>query len=341
MTAENVLDHGGLDDGRRAARASTTEARGPAIDVRGLVRRYGAVTALAHVSFTVPRGVVCGLVGPNGAGKTTLFSILATLDEGYEGAVTIAGANARKEPGRVRAKVGFVPDHAVVYESLRVEEYLAFFAAAYGLPRSAREGAVEDALVASGLQGVRDRPASGLSKGMTQRLCVARALLHEPEVLLLDEPASGLDPRARLELKQLLKALARRGKTVLVSSHILSELGDVCDRLLVLERGRVVADGAVAELWEKHAYAEGAERRLLLEVEGDLDRALACLEGAPSVLRVAQEGALFTCTYAGDRQAVAALVRTLVESGLDVVRVQPERADLEALFLTVTKGELQ
>ncbi len=313
----------------------------PAIEVRGLARRYGSLVALNHVSFTVPRGVICGLVGPNGAGKTTLFAVLATLDEGYTGAVFVGGMSARGDAMAVRARVGFVPDHAAVYEALRVDEYLRFFASAYGLPRADRDAAVSGALRLSGLLPVRDRPANGLSKGMTQRLCVARALLHDPEVLLLDEPASGLDPRARIELKQLLKSLAKRGKTVLVSSHILSELGDVCDRLLVLERGRVVADGGVSELWERHAREAGAQRRVLLEVEGDLERAAACLEREADVDEVLRDGAVLTCLFRGERRRVGGLVRALVSEGVDVLRVQPERADLEALFLTVTKGELQ
>lgn len=324
-----------------SAESSAAALQEPAIEVRGLCRPYDDVLALSHVSFSVPRGVVCGLVGPNGAGKTTLFSVLATLDEGYTGAVFVAGRSAREDPMGVRASVGFVPDHAAVYEALCVDEYLTFFASAYGLPRAVRASAVEESLRVSGLEGVRHRPANGLSKGMTQRLCVARALLHEPAVLLLDEPASGLDPRARIELKQLLKALARRGTTVLVSSHILAELGDVCDRLLILERGRVVADGRVADLWEKLAREGGAPRRVLLEVEGDVDRAVRCLRANDAVSEVQRDGAVLTCSFSGDRRLVAALVRALVEEGLDVVRVQPEKADLEALFLTVTRGELQ
>jgi ABC-2 type transport system ATP-binding protein len=314
----------------------------PAISVSGLARNYGALQALDGVSFTIPRGALCGLIGPNGAGKTTLLSILATLDDDFRGEATIAGRDVRDDALGVRRALGFVPDHASIQDSLTVREYLAFFAGAMKLPKAARERAVDDALELSGLTVVQQRPADGLSKGMTQRLNVARALLHDPEVLVLDEPASGLDPRARIELKQLLKTLKERGKTVLISSHILTELGDFCDTIVVLERGRVVASGAIESLWSELAADGGyVPRRVVIEVERAGDRAEAILERRAGVLEVTREGCVLSCLVQGPRRINSDLVRALVEAGLDVVRAVPERENLEALFLTVTRGELQ
>jgi ABC-2 type transport system ATP-binding protein len=314
----------------------------PAIKVAGLARSYGSLRALDDVSFSIPKGSLCGLIGPNGAGKTTLLSILATLDDDFYGDAFIAGRDVRDDALGARRAMGFVPDYACIQDSLTVREYLRFFAGAMKLPVDEREAAVDDALKLSGLTVVDERPADGLSKGMTQRLNVARALLHDPDVLILDEPASGLDPRARIELKQLLKGLKARGKTVLISSHILTELGDFCDTIIVLERGKVVASGALSDLWTRLSDEGGyVPRRVVIEVERAADRAEAILERRRGVLEVSREGCVLACLVQGPRRVNADLVRALVEAGIDVVRAVPERENLEALFLTVTRGELQ
>ena len=320
-----------------------TTGLSPAIELSNVVRTYGATRALNGVTFQVPRGALCGLIGPNGAGKTTLLSILATLDDNYVGDARICGVSVRHEPLKARRLMGFVPDHARIYDGYTVEEMLMFFAHAEGIEKSRRATAVHDAIVLAGLVPIRSRPASGLSKGMTQRLCVARALLHDPEILLLDEPASGLDPRARIELKQLLKALQRRQKTVFISSHILTELGDFCDTVVVIEKGKVVASGAIAELWGQMSQQSTSDgpRRVTLEVASRGEEAAELVRAMAPVLEVFADGGVLSVVLDGSADAVPRLVRTLVLNDFDVRQATPEKRNLEALFLTVTEGEVQ
>ncbi len=316
-----------------------TDSTAPAIAVRGVVRRYGDFAALGGVDIDIPRGALCGLIGPNGAGKTTLLSILATLDEDFDGEVVIDGVDVKRHPDEARRRIGFVPDHTAIYDALTVTEYLAFFAAAAGLPRPHRAAAVEEVLGICDLGALRTRPAGGLSKGLTQRLCVARALLHHPKVLLLDEPASGLDPRARIELKELLKRLAKDGVTVLISSHILTELGDFCDHVIVLEGGRVKAADRVDHLFARaNGHGEGLvpRRRLLVEVVGDAEHAAQIAGSLPLVFDVQRDGQVLAVTIAVGARESAGLVRALVQGGVDVASVVPERQNLEALFLSIT-----
>ncbi len=315
-----------------------------AIVVAGVTRRFGSFTALNGISLAIPRGALCGLIGPNGAGKTTLLSILATLDEDFDGTVLVDGVDVRRDPQGARRKIGFVPDHAPLYEGLDVREFLTFFAHAAGLGPQERRRAVDDAIAFCGLENLVTRPASALSKGLTQRLCVARALLHRPRVLLLDEPASGLDPRARIDLKELLKRLAKDGVTVLVSSHILTELGDFCDHVVVMERGCVKAADRIDALFAQALNArpgEAAPRHVTVEVIGDIGRARDIAATVPGVRDVVVEGTLLRVALPSTSRESARLVRALVEGGVDVASVVPEKRNLEALFLTVTKGEVQ
>lgn len=313
--------------------------RPPAIQARGLSRLYGDFPALAGVDIDIPRGALCGLIGPNGAGKTTLLSILATLDEEFTGTIKVDGIDLRQQPDEARRRIGFVPDHASIYDALSVPEFLAFFASAAGIPKIRRQAAIDDVIRQCALEELLDRPAGGLSKGLTQRLCVARALLHKPAVLLLDEPASGLDPRARIELKELLKRLAKSGVTVFISSHILTELGDFCDYVVVLERGRVKAADRVDALF---ARAEGRQatatstRRVVIEVVGDAEKAEGITKTLPTVKSVQRDGQLLALQVSPGAAVSAQLVRALVEGGVDVATVIPERQNLEALFLTIT-----
>ncbi len=320
-----------------ATTATTTTT--PAVSVQGLVRRYGSFVALKGIDLVIPRGAICGLIGPNGAGKTTLLSILATLDEDFEGAVFIDGLDLRTQTGLVRRRIGFVPDHTAIYDALSIPEYLGFFAAAAAVPVDRRAAAVADVIARCGLQSILDRPAGGLSKGLTQRLCVARALLHRPALLLLDEPASGLDPRARIELKELLKRLAKDGVTILISSHILTELGDFCDHVVVLERGEVKAADRVDALFARaQAHTGAARRRLTLEIVGDAVAAEAICKTSAAVFDIQRDGQLVSVTITATPAANAALIRALVDGGVDVAAAVPERLNLEALFLTITRG---
>jgi ABC-2 type transport system ATP-binding protein len=312
-----------------------------ALVVTDLRRAYGDKRALDGVSFALPAGSLCGLVGPNGAGKTTLLSILATLDEDFDGDASIAQCSVRDAPLDVRRRLGFVPDHAPLYDALTVAELLRFFAAAADVPRARRESAVDEVVELCGLRAIASRPAAGLSKGQTQRVSVARALLHDPDVLLLDEPASGLDPRARIELKELLKRLTARDKTVLVSSHILTELGEMCDSVVMLEQGKVAYAGRIDALAKDVAGSSASSaRRVLIEIAraSDVERAQQLLIETTLVRDVVVEGRVLQCIVDGPRTLQAKLVRALIEANVDVVEIAAERLNLEALFLTVTRG---
>src|SRR5579871_8924 len=222
-----------------------------AVDVRDLHVRYGRLEAVKGITLEIPPGEVFGFIGPNGAGKSSTIRVLATLQPKFDGRARIMGLDIRSKPHLVREKIGYVPDFFGVYEDLTAREYLHFFAAAYRLPMSKRKAVVDDVLQLTDLTNKIDSPVDSLSRGMKQRLSLARVLLHDPAVLLLDEPASGLDPRARIEMRELLKALKEMGKTILISSHILHELAQLCTRIGIIEAGKMVTQGSVAEIYRQ------------------------------------------------------------------------------------------
>ncbi len=221
------------------------------VDIKDLHVRHGRFEAVKGISFSIPKGDIFGFIGPNGAGKSTTIKVLATLIRPTAGTATINGVDVRKSPQKIRRLIGYVPDFFGVYQDLSVREYLHFFAAAYDIERGKRERLVGDALALTDLSGKIDSPVDGLSRGMKQRLSLARVLLHDPELLLLDEPASGLDPRARIEMRELLKELRKMGKTILISSHILHELAQLCTRIGIIEQGKMMAEGSVEELFRR------------------------------------------------------------------------------------------
>jgi ABC-2 type transport system ATP-binding protein len=316
----------------------------PVLEARGITRLFGSLKALNNVTFDIPAGVICGLIGPNGAGKTTLLRILAGLDEPDEGTRSIDGVDVALNPHAARSRFGYVPDFAALYDGLTVEGLVRFFARAQGVDAAEIDAAVTRALQAAGLQSVADRAASALSKGMTQRACVACALVHDPSVLFLDEPASGLDPRARIELKELLKELRAAGKTIFISSHILSELGDLVDRVLILERGVVKANGTLDVAWQS---VQTEAPRVRLEVTHDAERAQELLRKMSVVAQVTRDGLALTVSLQFPRPdmepgpVVADIVKALVGENIPMCAVVPVKANLESLFMTVTKGELQ
>jgi ABC-2 type transport system ATP-binding protein len=342
----------------------------PAIRVRHLSHRYGAREVLRDVSFDVAHGEIFGFIGPNGAGKTTTIRVMATLLEPATGRVEIDGLDVSIDPDKVRRVIGYMPDHAGVYERITVREFLEFFADAYQIPDP---GVVDVVLELTDLGKLDGRLVAELSKGMKQRLQVARILLHDPKVLILDEPASDLDPRARIELRDLLLELRDLGKTIFLSSHILTELSDVCTSVGILERGQLVVAGPIAAIGEELARrARGpqpgpalpsdgsaqvlaaavtpggapipaaARRRLKLRVLGDSRLVVPLLAGGVGVHQVdPAPGGLLTVDYSGDERFVADVVRHLVSQGVGVVGVEPERNELERIFLEVTRGDLQ
>ena len=299
---------------------------------------FGPLHVLHDVSFTVPAGEIFGFIGPNGAGKTTTLRMIATLLEPHDGRVLVDGIDCVDEPARVREVLGFMPDNFGVYERVTIREYLEFFAAAHDLPRSTRARTVDAVMELTDLGELRDRLVRALSKGMKQRLAIARTLLHDPKVLVLDEPANGLDPRARIEMRDLIEELSRLGKTIMLSSHILTELSDMCTSVAILEKGRLVASGDVGVIGEQLHPERGVRVRLYAPPED----ALELLRAAPAVLAAERDpDGAYELTYRGGDEAIADVVSYCVSRGLRVVRVEPDRNDLERIFLEVTKGELQ
>ncbi len=395
--------------------AEASTAQEPAILIEGLSQSYGRMQVLHDVSFRVEHGEIFGFIGPNGAGKTTTIRTMATLLEPTAGRVEICGVDVVLEPERVRRLIGYMPDHAGVYERITVREYLEFFAHAHGIT----DTTVTDAVIElTDLQELSPRLVVSLSKGMRQRLQLARVLLHDPQVLILDEPASDLDPRARIEIRDLLLELRELGKTIFLSSHILSELSDVCTAVGIIEKGQLLVAGPIGTISEQlaaaattgyqstastaalstgaqpaaplpavtdqiqstteamatapprpaHNQAPGeqpepqllqqvsppqftpggalvpssVQHRLKLRAIGDTFRLRPLLDACPPISQVDIGSAgQVTITYVGDARFVAQLVRYLVSHGIDLVAVEPERNELERIFLEVTKGRLQ
>ncbi len=367
----------------------------PAIRVRHLWHRFGRFEVLRDVSFEVGHGEIFGFIGPNGAGKTTTIRVMATLLEPLAGRVEIDGLDVTLHPEAVRKMIGYMPDHAGVYDRVTVREYLEFFADAYRVPTAGTSYAVVDAVMElTDLTKLDTKLVATMSKGMKQRLQLARTLLHDPKVLILDEPASDLDPRARIEIRDLLLELKSMGKTIFLSSHILTELADVCTSVAILERGRLVVAGPISEIGRRlqsiqqqpqqqqqqqgaplmtvplqhqpapanqgGANQNGAQtnahapqiapppqpqvvtKRAKLRVLAPADSVALALAGMPNVqsATVSSPGIVIV-SYTGEEQTLAAVVRQLVLQNIPLVGVEPERNELERIFLEVTKGEVQ
>jgi len=351
-----------------AAPASVPPPTRPAIRVEHLSHRYASLDVLTDISFEVAHGEIFGFIGPNGAGKTTTIRVMATLLEPLAGRVEIDGIDVSLEPEKVRRIIGYMPDHAGVYERITVREFLEFFADAYAVPEL---GVVDTLIELTDLGKFADRLVATLSKGMKQRLQIARTLLHDPMVLILDEPASDLDPRARIEVRDLLLELKELGKTIFLSSHILTELSDVCTSVGILEQGRLVVAGPIGEIAERLASQRGVpqdvpsfaaapgplpagmgvtpggavipgatRKRLKLRVLGDAQVVVPLLAGGTGVIGVEPgPGGQLLLHHVGGDGYVAEVVRYLVGCGVAVVGVEPERNTLEQIFLEVTRGD--
>ena len=320
------------------------------IEVEGLGKVYDdGFRAIEGVSFQVDKGEIYGFIGPNGAGKSTTIRILATLLDPTEGRASILGHDVPEDFEAVRQLMGYMPDMWGVYPGISVREYLEFFAAAYHIPRSERAGAVGGALELTDLSGLSDKRVESLSKGVKQRLCLAKTLIHDPQLLILDEPANGLDPRARIELRALLRELAAMGKTILISSHILTELSDLVSSVGILEKGRMVMTGEVGAILERleargsTGLAEAGLRRFSLRViAGHAERARDLLLALPGVERVeVADAQALVMAFRGDDEALAGLVRSVVGDELPLIGLAEARTDLESLFMAVTAGDLQ
>jgi ABC-2 type transport system ATP-binding protein len=304
------------------------------IETKNLTKNYGNLTAVDDLSLTIQAGDIFGFIGPNGAGKTTTMRILVTLLEPTRGKAFIDGLDVSKDGKNVRRRVGYMPDFMGVYDDLKVFEYLEFFAAAFGIERSKRKGIVEGVLELTDLQSKQAATVDSLSRGMQQRLGLARVLIHDPKVLILDEPASGLDPRARIEIRELLRELKRMGKTIMISSHILSELEEICDHVGIIEHGRLVFSGTIEEIRPRL----GIHGKVRVRVAEGQDKAIELLSALPQVHQVQAVGAEIAVTFNEGQDGDGVIARTLVKADLDVISIQPERLKLDDAFLQLTKG---
>ncbi len=302
------------------------------IDIRHLRKEYDGKVAIANMSLSIPAGEVFGLIGPNGAGKTTLIRILATLLEPTYGEVKIAGIDVCEEPLKVHPLIGYMSDFFSLYDDMLVWEYLDHFAACYGIERAKRQRLTDDVLELVSLQVRRDDKTKDLSRGMRQRLCFAKTLLHQPKVLLLDEPASGLDPAGRIEFREILKKLRDMGRTVLISSHILTEMADFCTSVGIVEQGEVLAAGRVDDILTQLK----SRLRLTIDVLGDSSQLAVILTSEPRIAELAMSNGQATCTWTGPREELPELHRRIVAADIPLVSLSVKRDDLEDIYMRIS-----
>src|SRR3954453_409897 len=308
----------------------------PQIELRRLNRVFDDTHAVKDVSFEVYAGEVFGYIGPNGAGKTTSMRILATLDEPTSGDAFVDGFSVVEDPDRVRRRVGFMPDYFGTYQNVNVYEYLDFFARAYGLAGKERINAIGEVMEFTRLDSLAHKPIDGLSKGMKQRLCLGRTMIHNPSVLILDEPAAGLDPRARIELRDMIARLAAAGKAVLISSHILTELAEVSDRVGILEQGRLLAVGSVAEI------SSGVQTRSTVRVRAldNNEKLRDWLRARNDIEELHSDGKRLLFMHSGSEQSEAALLHEMILAGFSIIEFGAKHKSLEDVFLHVTEGRV-
>jgi ABC-2 type transport system ATP-binding protein len=304
------------------------------IELLDFSKRYGEFKAVDKLNLKIEAGEMFGFIGPNGAGKSTTIRFLATLLKASHGEGIVNGHSVTRDPLGVRRSVGYMPDNFGVYDGMKVWEFLDFFAVAYQIPRTRRKQVIADVLELLDLAHKRDDFVNGLSRGMKQRLCLAKTLVHDPPVLILDEPSSGLDPRARLEFKALMKELRRMGKTILISSHILSELADCCTSIGIIERGQLLMHGPIEEVYRR------IRRNRLIEIKfvDRMDVGLSIIRSMPETRDVRIEDHRATIELEGDDAKVAQLLDMLMQQGVRLRSFNDKDPTLEDVFMLVTKG---
>ena len=308
-----------------------------AVQISGLTRLYGSLAALSGLDLTVNQGDLFGLIGSNGAGKTTMLRILATFLAPTAGRAVILGHDVVKDADAVRHVIGYMPDFFGVYKDMEVTEYLDFFGACYRIPSAQREKTVNDVLELVGLSEKKGSLIGALSRGMQQRLGLARVLIHDPQLLLLDEPASGLDPRARIEMMEILRELQRLGKTIIISSHILSELESICNRVAIIEKGKLIYAGPVQGVRDQMSSG----RVVWVRVASDTEQAVALLKARPEVTEVTSLDHKIKITLASHETDHSIIADALVRGGAKLTELREDEIGLEEVFLRVTRGETQ
>jgi len=309
---------------------------GPVVQTHELTKKYGRFVALDQLTMSVGRGQILGFIGPNGAGKTTTIKILVGLARPTSGSATVAGVDCVADPRRVKRLIGYMPDTFGSYDNMRTREYLDFFGAAFAIPRKARAKRIDEVLELAGASTFKDLYVESLSHGMKQRVAIARTLLHDPVALILDEPANGLDPQARIEMRQLLLGLAARGKTLIVTSHILPELARICDQVAIITRGKLRAYGTLDEITRQLSQLRTME--VLLTSAGGIERVAEMVQmhvepGAEVTASPAELAVRFRTAKA--EEELAGLLAALVGAGLGVAQFREVQTDLEEAFMTV------
>ncbi len=304
------------------------------IEIQNFGKRYGDFVAVENLNLKIPAGEMFGFIGPNGAGKSTTIRFLATLLKATHGEGRVNGHSVTQDPISVRRSIGYMPDNFGVYDGMKVWEFLDFFAVAYQVPRARRKEVLSDVLELLDLTHKRDDFVNGLSRGMKQRLCLAKTLVHDPPVLILDEPASGLDPRARLEVKALLKELRNMGKTILISSHILTELADCCTSIGIIERGQLLLHGPIDKVYRKIT----SNRQIAVRFAGDPKQGFSLVRSNPGVTNVDENSRGCIVEMKGSDADVQRLLNQLVAANCGLISFAEREPTLEDVFMMVTKG---
>ncbi|NMB97732.1 MAG: ABC transporter ATP-binding protein [Clostridiaceae bacterium] len=305
------------------------------LKVTNLVKKYGKFTAVDNLSMEISEGQIYGFVGANGAGKTTTMKVIAGLLQPTFGEVMVEGIDILSEPGVVKRKIGYMPDFFGVYDDLKVDEYMDFYAGIYGVPYKDRKKITDQLLELVDLSHKRDFYVDSLSRGMKQRLCLARSLIHNPRLLILDEPASGLDPRARVEMKGILRELKNMGKTVLISSHILPELAELCTAIGIIDKGKMVVSGTVDEIMDKLT----GTRKLKVKVKEKTEDTVRLLQEQPSIKGIRANGNIIEADFKGDDNTLSTILKRLVAQDIPVVSYTNEGESLETIFMHLIEAK--
>ena len=309
------------------------------LETKNLTKFYGSFLALDNFNIEVKEGEIYGFVGPNGAGKTTAMKIIACLMEASRGDAIVNGKSILRNPREIRAQLGYMPDFFGVYDNLTVEEYLDFYSDAHGVKKEDRPSLIVDLLALVNLSDVKEKYVDQLSRGMKQRLCLARSLVHNPKLLILDEPASGMDPQARAEMKQILRALRDQGKSILISSHILPELAELCDRVCIINKGRLVAAGNIDEIME--TMGRRASITISFLAEEDLENGVALLRTSELIGEMVREGNKLDVDFAGTDSDMANLFKSFALADIKIISFNKTVHSLEQIFLEVINNEVK